>query len=191
MEFFIPSLLLFLVSIVVSFIIAPRFTPLVIALLSIALLTIGVYDHYKMIASEYRLSTWQDGLKIYAPAIMIGAIILFIIYSILSFFTSGSVPVPHIPNIASSEPLPSTNQVNTALNKTISGLTNVTNNIINKVNNTVNKVNNNKGNVLTDIVNNVTNTVNNLGNTLANATGNNVSAKKGNNNLSRSFLETI
>jgi len=191
MEFFIPSLLLFLVSIVVSFIIAPRFTPLVIALLSIALLTFGVYDHYKMFASEYRLSTWQDGLKIYAPAIMIGAIILFIIYSILSFFTSGSVPVPFIPNIAAPQPLPSTNQVNTALNKTISGLTNVTNNIINKVNNTVNKVNNNKGNVLSDIVNNVTNKVNDFGTTLANATGNRASARKGNNNLSRSFLETI
>lgn len=191
MEFFIPSLLLFLVSIVVSFIIAPRFTPLVIALLSIALLTFGVYDHYKMFASEYRLSTWQDGLKIYAPAIMIGAIILFIIYSILAFFTSGSVPVPPIPNIATPEPLPSTNQVNTALNKTISGLTNVTNNIINKVNNTVNKVNNNKGNVLTDIVGNVTNAAGNLGNTLANATGINTNGKKGNNNLSRSFLETI
>lgn len=186
MEFFIPSLLLFLVSIVVSLIIAPRFTPLVVALLSIVLLTFGVYDHYKMFASEYRLSTWQEGLKIYAPAIMIGAIILFIIYSILSFFTSGSVPVPPIPNVGIPEPLPSTNQINTAINKTISGLTNITNNIINKVNNTVQKVNTNKSTNLTDIVNNVTNTVNNIGNKISN-----VGVKKGNNNLSRSFLETI
>jgi hypothetical protein len=80
MEFFIPGLLLFLVSIIISFILAPRFTPLVVALLSIGFLTYGVYDHYKMFAAEYRLSTWQESLKIYAPAIMIAAIIIFIIY---------------------------------------------------------------------------------------------------------------
>jgi hypothetical protein len=169
MEFFIPGLLLFLVSVAISFIVAPRFTPLVIALLSIAFLTYGVYDHYKMFASEYRLSTWQQSLKIYAPAIMIGAIILFIIYSILAFFTKGSVPVPPLPNVAAPNENSTTNNVLQSLNKGA-------NNVINNVNNTINKVNNRNNNKNNELMgNNNTNKNNN----------------KKNNNVSRSFLETI
>ena len=66
---------------IVSFAVAPNLSPIILAVLSIALLVFGVYHHYNMFASEYRLSTWQESLKIYAPAIMIGAIIIFIIYS--------------------------------------------------------------------------------------------------------------
>lgn len=170
MEFFIPGLLLFLLSIVVSFILAPRFTPLVVAVLSIVLLSYGVYDHYKMFAAEYRLSTWQQSLKIYAPAIMIGAIILFIIYAILAFFTTGSVPVPPIPNITAPNENSATNNVIQSVNKVANGLTNNKNDIVSSVNNTINKVNNNRGNILNTLTGNKT---------------------KRNNNLSRSFLETI
>ena len=178
MEFFIPGLLLFLVSVVVSFILAPRFTPLIIALLSIAFLSYGVYDHYKMFAAEYRLSTWQQSLKIYAPAIMIGAIILFIIYSILAFFTKGSVPIPPIPNISAPNDNSATNNVIQSLNKVANGLTNNNkNDIVSSVNNTINKVNNNRGNILNTIT--------------GNNNGNGENKNKRNNNLSRSFLETI
>jgi hypothetical protein len=171
MEFFIPGLLLFLVSIFVSFIFAPRFTPLVAALLSIAFLTYGVYDHYKMFAAEYRLSTWQQSLKIYAPAIMIGAIIIFIIYAILAFFTKGSVPVPPIPNIIEPNRNSATNAIVNSLNKVANSITNTTNNIISSVNNTINNANINRNNVL--------------------GLNNNNTAGNKQNNVSRSFLETI
>jgi len=177
MEFFIPGLLLFLVSVVVSFILAPRFTPLVIALLSIAFLTYGVYDHYKMFAAEYRLSTWQQSLKIYAPAIMIGAIILFIIYAILAFFTKGSVPVPPIPNITAPNENSAMDNVVQSLNKVANGLTNNKNDIVSSVNNTINKANNNRGNILNALT--------------GNNNGNGGNKNKRNSNLSRSFLETI
>ncbi len=173
MEFFIPGLLLFLVSLFVTFLVAPRFTPLVAALLSIAFLTYGVYDHYKMFAAEYRLSTWQQSLKIYAPAIMIGAIIIFIIYGILAFFTTGAVPVPAIPNITEPNANSATNAIVNSLNKVANSITNTTNDLISSVNNTINKVNNNRNNLF-GLNNN-------------NTSGNN----KRNNNLSRSFLETI
>lgn len=171
MEFFIPGLLLFLLSLFVTFIFAPRFTPLVAALLSIGFLTYGVYDHYKMFAAEYRLSTWQQSLKIYAPAIMIGAIILFIIYGILAFFTTGAVPVPPIPTITEPNENSATNTIVNSLNNVANSITNTTNDIISSVNNTINKVNNNRNNVL--------------------GLSNNTGANKRNNNLSRSFLETI
>jgi hypothetical protein len=174
MEFFIPGLLIFLVSILVTFLVAPRFTPLVAALLSIGFLTFGVYDHYKMFASEYRLSTWQQSLKIYAPAIMIGAIIIFIIYGILAFFTKGAVPIPSIPNITEPNENSTTGQIINSINKIGNAITNNKNtNVVNSINNTINKVNNNR------YMSGNNNRQNNEGN------------KKNNNNLSRSFLETI
>lgn len=173
MEFFIPSLLLFLLAIGVTFAIAPRFTPLVTALLSIGFLTFGVYQHYKMFASEYRLSTWQQGLKVYAPALMIGAIIIFIIYAILAFFTKGSVPVPAIPNITEPNENTVTNQVIQSLNKVGNMVNNTANDVIENINNTINNTNKNRTNGLG---------TNNKGN---------ITNKKNNGNLSRSFLETI
>ena len=180
MEFFIPGLLLFLLSIAVTFAVAPRFTPLVVALLSVAFLSYGVYDHYKMFSAEYRLSTWQESLKIYAPALMIGAIIIFIIFSILSFFTKGSVPVPTVANV--TEP-----NENTATNALVNGLNKIGNmfgsnkptNVVNKVNNQINNVNKNRNNLL------------GLNNNKGNEGTFNGNKKNNNNGVSRSFLETI
>ena len=130
-----------------------------------------------MFASEYRLSTWQQSLKIYAPAIMIGAVILFIIYGILAFFTKGSVPVPLLPNITEPNENTATNQIVNSLNKIGNVFTNNKNtNVVNGINNTINKVNNNRNNLL------------GLNNNKQNNEG---ASNKRNNNLSRSFLETI
>jgi hypothetical protein len=184
MEFFIPSLLVFLLAMLLTFLIVPRATPLIAAILSIIFLSYGVYDHYKMFASEYRLSTWQQSLKIYAPAIMISAIIIFIIYSILAFFTTGSVPVPPIPNIEAPSPNTITNAVMESLNKVANTLTNAKNDILDNVNDAIDNVNVNRTNLTNMLVNN---TVNNK----ANNKTNNKTNKKSENNLSRSFLETI
>lgn len=132
MEFFIPGLLLFLVAIAVSGWLAPKATPMVAAILSIVFLMYGINDHYRLFASEYRLSTWQQSLVVYAPFLMIGAIILFIIYGILGFFTSASVPVPNMPSI-----MP--NSGNNKGNGIMDSLNRVGNNLFN------NKGNNNKG----------------------------------------------
>ena len=172
MEFFIPGLLLFLVSIIITFIIVPRFTPLVIAILSIVFLTYGVYDHYKMFASEYRLSTWQQSLKIYAPAIMIIAIIIFIIYAILAFFTKGAVPVPLFPNISKPNDNSNTNQIIQSLNRIGNTISNSNTNVINQLNNQINDVNKNRNNIL-------------------GLNTNNKNKNKNKNNVRRSFLETI
>ncbi len=180
MQFFIPGILLFLVAILISFLVVPRFTPLVAALLSLALLTYGVYDHYKMFAAEYRLSTWQDSLKIYAPAIMIGFIALFIIYAILAFFTKGSVPVPPLPNIAQPNINSATNQIVNSLNKIGNVFSNTNNtNVVNKVNNQINNANKNRNDLL------------GLNNNKGTTEGKNENTNKKNNNVSRSFLETI
>lgn len=167
MEFFIPGLFLFLFAIAISFLIAPKITPMIASILSLVLLVYGVYDHYNMFASEYRLSTWQEGVKIYAPAIMIIGIILFVIYGILSFFTSGEVPVPSIPNIT----LPTTNTITESI---VNSISNVANNISNTTNNIL-SLNEANGNNKNGNKNNMTR-------------GNN---NKNKNTVSRSFLETL
>ena len=178
MEFFIPGLLLFLVSILVTFLVIPRFTPLIVAILSIAFLSYGIYDHYTTFASEYRLSTWQEPLKIYAPAIMIITILLYIIYMILAFFTKGSVPVPLAPSITEANQSSATNQLVKSLNK----ITNVF------TNNNTNNRNAKNGSLL----NQVTNTLNNTMNTVTNSLGLTNNTKRNNNNkTSRSFVETF
>jgi hypothetical protein len=150
MEFFIPGLLIFIVAIVLSFVIVPRATPLIVALLSIGFLTLGVYEHYKMFSSEYRLSTWQDGLKNYAPAVMICAILIFIIYAIFAFFTKGSVPIPQMPQMPQMPQIPNIPQMpNIANIPNIKGSNNITNTVMQTVNNVVNslKMNNEEENI--------------------------------------------
>jgi len=129
MEFFIPGLLIFLVAIAIAVIIVPQMTPMIAAVLSILFLAYGVYDHYLLFAPEYRLSTWQDGIKIYAPFIMLAGIILFVIYFIFAFFTGGEVPVPKVemPAMPEMPEMPTFNAIKNKMNNAVNNVRNNTN----------------------------------------------------------------
>ena len=141
MEFFIPGLLIFLVAIAIAVIVVPQMTPMIAAVLSILFLAYGVYDHYLLFAPEYRLSTWQDGIKIYAPFIMLAGIILFVIYFIFAFFTGGEVPVPKVEMPAMPE-MPEMPTFNTIKNRMNNAVNNVRNNTNTKSENTRSNTNN-------------------------------------------------
>jgi len=177
MEFFIPGMLLFLLFLSLAFYFVPKATPMIAAILSIAFLIYGVRDHAQRFASEYRLSTWQEGLKLYAPAIMILVIIVFLIYSIMAFFTSGSVPIPSMPNVE----IPTMNEIT-------SNITNTINTAANNLNKELNITNTNKKNntLLGSIMgNNNTNKGNNTNK------DNNTNKKNNPNGFRKSMLETI
>lgn len=108
---------------------------------------------------------------------MIGAIIVFIIYAILAFFTKGAVPVPPLPNITIPSPNTATNTIVDSLNKVANSLTNKSNDILNSINKSINKANENRSNLLNSII--------------GNTSTENKNKSKNENNLSRSFLETI
>ena len=129
MEFFIPGLLIFLLAIAIAVIIVPQMTPMIAAVLSILFLAYGVYDHYLLFAPEYRLSTWQDGIKIYAPFIMLAGIILFVIYFIFAFFTGGEVPVPKVemPAMPEMPEMPTFNAIKNRMNNAVNNVRNNTN----------------------------------------------------------------
>jgi len=176
MEFFIPGILLFLLFLSIAFYFVPKATPMIAAVLSIIFLIYGVREHSQLFASEYRLSTWQDGLKMYAPAIMIIVSILFVIYSMLVFFTGGSVPVPPMPNVE----LPTVNSLNTIASNVTNSINTATNAIANELQlNGTNKGNNNT--LLGSLMNTNTNN-NNRGNNNKN---------KNNGSFRRSMLETF
>lgn len=120
MELFVPSLTLFLVALIATYLIAPNVTPLMAGILAMVFLAYGVYDHYTMFAAEYRRSTWQEGLRVYSPAIMIAAVLLFVMYSMLAFFGGGSSAAAAMPTIAPPAP----NTLTSSLVQGVSSLTN-------------------------------------------------------------------
>jgi hypothetical protein len=93
MEFFLPSILFLLVACGIVFFVIPRFGPLVLAGISLVLLILGIYNHYSLFQTEYRLSTWQSGMIGYAPFIMIGALVLAIILYLLYMVPVGGANV--------------------------------------------------------------------------------------------------
>lgn len=169
MNLYYPSILIFVLALIVVYWLVPRFTPLIMVIFSGSLLAFGVYHHYKIFKHEYQKSTWADSLKMYAPAILIGFTIMFMLFSIFSFFSSGSVPVPSVPTTMISNilspPSASNNIKNTSAASPITAA-------LNAVTNTANSVGTGVTNIINNTINNVANSVNGL-----------VSKNKKNNNL--------
>jgi len=142
MEFFIPGVCLFLVAIIISALVVPNLSPIIIAVLAVIFLTGGVYSHYRMFNYEYRLSTWQDGLKIYAPAVMIFVIILFTMYGIVALFTGVNVPVPNMPEFE----MPAANTITNSVMNAYNAASNVVENATESISNTYDDLTNKNGN---------------------------------------------
>ena len=143
MELFLPSFLILLLAAIVVFTVLPRFGPLVLTVLSLALLVFGVYHHMSLFKSEYRLATWYDNMtfKALAPALLIGLTLILTLGFILSFFGSG-VPVPAIPAV--NEAVASIgNAASVAVENITETVKNLANNTAGAVNNAVNVVTNN------------------------------------------------
>jgi predicted PurR-regulated permease PerM len=160
---------------------------MITAVMSILFLTFGVYTHHRIFSSEYRLSTWQEGLKIYAPAVMIIAIILFIIYGIIALFTGIHVPIPSMPEFEMPNTNTLTNSLVNVYNSAAKNVSNATNTIANTLTNATN-------NIATNVKNNVANVATNANKAVNNVTvnlGQNKLANQNKNKVSRSFVETF
>ena len=157
MEFFLPSILFLLISAAIVFFVIPRFGPLVLAIVSLVLLTIGMYNHYTLFQNEYRASTWQLGLVAFAPYIMIGVVIIMIIMYLTYLLPSGansSTANVKTNTINLPPPETATNVITEGVNNAIRAAAPVANikvnttnqpNVLNN-NNNINNNNNNNGN---------------------------------------------
>jgi hypothetical protein len=131
MELFLPGLLVLLISSIFVFMVLPRMGTVVLALACGLTLVAVLLHHYNMFASEYRLSTWQNGLAAYAPLIILAFAIIIVIGVAVSLFTGNSVaetiqaPIETIQSgiTASLNAMPSavtaTNPVTSAVNSAI------------------------------------------------------------------------
>ncbi len=149
MEFFLASVFILIFGAVVSFLLIPKFSPTVVLVIAAALLGFAVYHHMALFKNEYKLSTWQTGLIAYAPFIVLGGMILFILGYIFTSYRGGEVPVPNMENVSSpTDAIGSftesiTNTIGNATNSIINTTKNVANNVVKNANNIVNKVANN------------------------------------------------
>ena len=141
MEFFIPGLAALLLTIALIFVILPRLGAPLIALISIFLLMVAIYQHYQLFQPEYRYATWIDTLKVYGPYI----IVFFIIISSLLYLglnmggktNSDSSPISSLANTIT--PMPSAESATNPL-------TSVVNNTLRTANNLFSSMNSNKKN---------------------------------------------
>ena len=185
MEFFLPSLFVFLLTIIVAFAIIPNFSPTILVIFALVLLVAGTYYHITMFKTEYELSTWQEKLKLFGPGIVIVITIIFMLFSIYSFFSGGEVPVPTIPTPPKENANTATNILTKSLNNAGEMLGDVTESI---------------KETATNIINTATNTNKNTNtNTSTNKNKNKENQKEKtnkaneylNNGLRRSFLEVL
>lgn len=90
MELFIPSLLALIFAAVIVMFVLPRLSPVILGVVALVLLILAAYQHYNLFATEYRLSTWQMPLVEYAPFLLIGGLVLFLLFFILNFIGTGA-----------------------------------------------------------------------------------------------------
>ena len=156
MEFFLPSILFLLISAAIVFFVIPRFGPLVLAIVSLVLLTIGMYNHYTLFQNEYKASTWQLGLVAFAPYIMIGVVIVMIILYLTYLLPSGatsSTANVKANTINLPPPETATNVITEGVNNAIRAAAPVANIKVNTTNQP-NILNNNNNNNMNNINNN-------------------------------------
>ena len=119
MELFLPSILIFLLAMIVVMVLIPQFSPIIIVSLAIVLLVGGMYNHFSMFMNEYRQSTWQTTLTLFAPGILIIAIFVYLFFAIGAFFTGGKVPVPTLPEMSNPSANSATNALTSSINDTM------------------------------------------------------------------------
>lgn len=173
MELFIPSVLLLLLAAAVVFFVLPRFGAPTLAIVSVALLVYGIYQHMNAFGSEYRLSTWQLGLVSYAPYIMVGGLLVVIAFYLISISPLGAgSTAPNMPEMPTINEMPNagsaTNMLTAGVNNALKGVANTAAAV--GIGNAVNKGNANKGVLAAPVAA--------VGNAVANATSGVVNAVK-------------
>ena len=159
MEFFLPGILFVLIAAIIAFFVIPRFSPVILALISIGLLIFALYDHFRIFSYEYAYSTWQEQLKGYAPYVMVGALLISIIFYFMYIFGGGR---PKANNTISDaiENMPNANTATNPLTEAINNTLKAVNNVITGNNGAANKKNN--AGLLEKVNNSIVNTFTNV-----------------------------
>ena len=130
MEFFLPGILFVLIAAIIAFFVIPRFSPVILALISIGLLIFALYDHFRIFSYEYAYSTWQEQLKGYAPYVMVGALLVSIIFYFMYIFGGGRPAAANNSIVNAIENMPNANTATTPLTEVINNTLKAVNNVV-------------------------------------------------------------
>ena len=138
MELFLPGILIIVLAGFFAFLVLPRIGTTALVGVSVFALLAAAYHHYYMFSSEYRLSTWQDGLMAFAPWI----IILLAFFMVINFLMRMGPGAPSEPSIVdnlttsianSTASMPSassaTNSITAGINRAINSSKNAINSL--------------------------------------------------------------
>jgi len=90
MELFIPSILALIIAAAIVMFVLPRLSSVILGSLALIFVIIAAYQHYNFFYTEYRESTWQLPLLQYAPYLLLGGLVLFLIFFSINFIGTGT-----------------------------------------------------------------------------------------------------
>ena len=105
----------------------PRLSSVILGSLALVFVIMAAYQHYNFFYTEYRQSTWQMPLVEYAPYLLLGGLVLFLIFFSINFVGTNT-------NAQAAAPLVAMNAaVNRIANQapTVAGVTNAVTNAAN------------------------------------------------------------
>jgi len=117
MELFLPSILVFILAALMVFLVIPRMSSILLVMMAVVLIVLGTYHHFKTFWDEYRQSTWQESLKLFAPGIILAMIFIYLFFAIASFYMGGKASAPPPMDLPSAES--ATNPLTAAINTTL------------------------------------------------------------------------
>lgn len=127
MELFIPSILALVIAAAIVMFVLPRLSSVILGSLALVFVIMAAYQHYNFFYTEYRQSTWQMPLVEYAPYLLLGGLVLFLIFFSINFVGTNT-------NAQAAAPLVAMNAaVNRIANQapTVAGVTNAVTNAAN------------------------------------------------------------
>ena len=127
MELFIPSILALVIAAAIVMFVLPRLSSVVLGSLALVFVIIAAYQHYNFFYTEYRQSTWQMPLVEYAPYLLLGGLVLFLIFFSINFVGTNTTAQAAAPLVAMNA------AVNRVANQapTVAGVTNAVTNAAN------------------------------------------------------------
>lgn len=119
MEIFLPSLLVILLAYLVSTMLIPRLSPIILMVSMIALICFTIYNHYSLFSNEYKVMTWLDMAKSFAPSFMILLVIVLMLGYLIYAYTTGSLVSLPMPSMLIPPPDTATNTVTEAIGNSL------------------------------------------------------------------------
>jgi hypothetical protein len=100
MELFIPSILALIIAAAIVMFVLPRLSSVILGSLALVFVIIAAYQHYNFFYTEYRQSTWQLPLVEYAPYLLLGGLVLFLIFFSINFIGTSTTAQAAAPLVA-------------------------------------------------------------------------------------------